>query len=131
MCLSPMRLAASAKRCGSWGSNASGLPVLMAQKPQWRVQMSPKIMKVAEPFDQHSGRFGQRALSHTVCRRASRIICSTCCTFSGLGRRTFNQSGNLRLTSSIFAIGGIIPARVSHAEIEMDAERAHELFQIA
>jgi hypothetical protein len=39
-----------------------------AQKPQWRVQMSPPSMKVAVRSDQHSKMFGQRASWQTVCR---------------------------------------------------------------
>jgi choline dehydrogenase-like flavoprotein len=38
----------------------------MAQNPQLRVQMLPRIRKVAVPALQHSPRFGQRALPHTV-----------------------------------------------------------------
>src|SRR5215472_7433469 len=35
--------------------------------------MSPRIMNVAAPCSQHSPMFGQRALSHTVCRSRVRI----------------------------------------------------------
>ncbi len=45
-----------------------GSPVLTAQKPQARVQTSPRIMKVAVPRFQQSPMFGQRASSQTVCR---------------------------------------------------------------
>jgi hypothetical protein len=36
-------------------------PFETAQKPQWRVQTSPPIMKVAVRSVQHSKMFGQRA----------------------------------------------------------------------
>ena len=38
----------------------------LEQNPHARVQMSPRIMKVAVPCSQHSPMLGQRALSHTV-----------------------------------------------------------------
>jgi len=41
---------------------------------QARVQMSPRIMKVAVPWSQHSPMFGQRALSQTVCRSSVRMM---------------------------------------------------------
>src|ERR1041385_912811 len=65
----------------------------MAQKPQLRVQMSPRIMKVAVRFDQHSPRFGQRALSQTVWSFWSRIMSLTSATVCGLGTRLVSQSG--------------------------------------
>ena len=37
------------------------------------MQTSPRIMKVAVPWFQHSPMFGQRASSHTVLSRSSRI----------------------------------------------------------
>src|SRR5688572_23357180 len=64
-----MRRVASATRCGSSTSSASGLAVLTAQKPHALVQRSPAIMNVAVPLLQHSQGFGHLALSHTVCRR--------------------------------------------------------------
>ncbi len=60
---------ASANLSGSSRSRPSGRPVLTAQKPQPRVQMSPRIMNVAVPAPQHSPMFGQRALSQTVWSR--------------------------------------------------------------
>jgi hypothetical protein len=38
-----------------------GFPVFTLQKPQRRVQVSPRIMKVAVPRSQHSPMFGQAA----------------------------------------------------------------------
>ena len=43
-----------------------GSPVFTLQKAQARVQVSPRIMKVACFFDQHSPMFGQPASSQTV-----------------------------------------------------------------
>src|ERR1700722_18924767 len=71
----PMRATASATRSGSSSSGGpSGFPLGTAQNPHARVQMLPKIMKVAVRCSQHSPMFGQRALSQTVCRSRGRII---------------------------------------------------------
>ena len=67
-CSRPMAATASATRRGSSGSNQVGRPVLIAQKPQARVQTSPRIITVAVRWSQHSPRFGQRASSQTVLR---------------------------------------------------------------
>ena len=48
-------------------------PTCTLQKPQRRVQTSPRIMKVAVPRSQHSPMFGQLASSQTVCRDFERI----------------------------------------------------------
>src|ERR1035437_2101980 len=57
---------------GSEGSSGisprAGLNLGTEQKPQTRVQRSPRIMKVAAPRWKHSWMLGQRADSHTVCR---------------------------------------------------------------
>src|SRR5256885_9850791 len=72
---SPILASASATRNGSSSSGGpTGLPEGTAQKPQARVQMSPRIMKVAVPCSQHSPMFGQRALSQTVCRSSVRMM---------------------------------------------------------
>ncbi len=57
---------ASATRRGSSSSNQVGRPVLTAQKPQARVQVSPRIMIVAVRWSQHSPMLGQWASSQTV-----------------------------------------------------------------
>src|SRR5258706_6164543 len=44
-----------------------GFPVAMLQKPQERVQTSPRIISVAVPAAQHSPMFGHLALWQTVC----------------------------------------------------------------
>ena len=69
---SRMALTASATRRGSSSSNQVGLPVLMAQNPQARVQTSPRIITVAVRWSQHSPMLGQTASSQTVLRFRSR-----------------------------------------------------------
>ena len=69
----PMRAIARATRAGSSGSFQVGLPVLTLQNPHRRVQVSPRIMKVAVPRSQHSPTFGQAASWQTVWRPSARI----------------------------------------------------------
>jgi hypothetical protein len=64
---------ASATRRGSAVSTAPGRPCDTAQYAQARVQTSPRIMKVAVPWFQHSPMFGHCASSHTVWSFSSRI----------------------------------------------------------
>src|SRR5262249_38558210 len=78
---------------GSSGSSALGLPFPTAQKPQWRVQISPRIMNVAVPSPQHSNMFGHRASWQTVCRFRPAIIRLTRSKPLPALIRTFNQSG--------------------------------------
>ena len=60
------------------GRARPGVPLPTAQKPQWRVQMSPISMKVAvRSRAQHSWMFGQRASSQTVTSERRRIIART------------------------------------------------------
>ena len=63
----------SARCAGSFGSTASGIPVLTLQKAQARVQVSPRIITVACFWVQHSPMLGQAASSQTVCNPFSRI----------------------------------------------------------
>ena len=72
-CRMPIRAIDSATRRGSSSSSQVGRPVLTAQKAQARVQVSPRIMKVAVPALQHSPMLGQWASSHTVWRPSDRI----------------------------------------------------------
>ena len=65
----------SARWRGSSASGASGRPWPTSQNGQRRVQMSPRIMKVAVPLPKHSAMFGQEASSHTVCSFWLRRIC--------------------------------------------------------
>src|SRR4051812_596883 len=65
----------SARWRGSCGSGASGRPCATSQNGQRRVQMSPRIMKVAVPLPKHSAMFGHEASSQTVCSFCSRKIC--------------------------------------------------------
>ena len=67
----PIRATERATRSGSSGSFQVGLPVLTLQKPQRRVQVSPRIMNVAVPRSQHSPTFGQAASWQTVWRFSS------------------------------------------------------------
>src|SRR5580765_8433774 len=62
----------SARWRGSSASGASGRPCATSQNGQRRVQMSPRIMKVAVPLPKHSAMFGQEASSQTVWRFCSR-----------------------------------------------------------
>ena len=59
---------------GSATSGGRGLPCATSQNGQRRVQISPKIIKVAVPPLKHSPMLGQLASSHTVCRLLSRRI---------------------------------------------------------
>ena len=58
-CLIPIIFIERATFSGSSQSTDSGLPVFTPQKPHDRVQIFPKIMKVAVPSPQHSPIFGQ------------------------------------------------------------------------
>ena len=70
----PIWATAAATRRGSSASmSPPRLPLVTAQKAQARVQTSPRIMKVAVPWPQHSAMLGQRASSHTVTRSRPRI----------------------------------------------------------
>src|SRR5690606_21139898 len=60
-----------ATRLGSSQSTGRGLPVATAQKEHERVQILPKIIKVAVPAPQHSPIFGQLPLSQMVCNLCS------------------------------------------------------------
>ncbi len=60
-CARPSFTTASATRPGSNESKALGRPVATLQKVQPRVQISPMIIIVAWPFDQHSPALGQPA----------------------------------------------------------------------
>jgi len=65
-CRNPIFFAASATERGSPGDGAMyGRPVVTLQKPQERVQTSPRIMNVAVPRKKHSPRFGHASDSHT------------------------------------------------------------------
>ena len=101
------RWVASATRCGSSASSASGRAVLTAQKPQARVHFSPAIMKVAVPWLQHSQRFGHWASSQTVTNLRSVIRDLVDQKTGLLGRRTLIHEGFLSRcnTGSILIFG--------------------------
>ena len=71
---SPIFFTDWATRSGSSGSLCVGLPVLTLQKPQRRVQVSPRIMKVAVPRSQQSPMLGQAASWQTVCSPSASSI---------------------------------------------------------
>jgi hypothetical protein len=60
--LSRISFTASRTAAGSFSLSGSGWPFSTAQKPQFLVQMFPRIKKVAVRFSQHSPMLGQRAL---------------------------------------------------------------------
>ncbi len=68
-------------------------PVATAQNEQERVQMFPKIMKVAVPAPQHSPILGQFPLSQIVCNLCSSTKPRTCAYSFPIGSLTLNQSG--------------------------------------
>ena len=80
------------------GSNKStefGLPVLTLQKAQALVQVSPKIIKVACFFCQHSEILGQAASSHTVIKLYFFIIFFVELNRFDMGALTLIQDGFL------------------------------------
>ena len=82
-----------ATRSGSSGSFQVGLPVLTLQKPQRRVQVSPRIMNVAVPRSQHSPTLGQAASWQTVCSPSDLIISVSSRYFGPPGGGTLNHGG--------------------------------------
>jgi hypothetical protein len=69
--VSDIAATAAPTRAGSSRSSVGGLPVAMWQKPQERVQTSPRIISVAVPADQHSPMLGHLADWQTVWSRWS------------------------------------------------------------
>src|SRR5579863_7578588 len=94
---------ASATLCGSSQSTGRGLPVATAQNPQLRVQMFPRIIKVAVPAPQHSPIFGQLPLSQIVWSLYWSTRLRTCLKFSPIGSLTRSQFGFL-LRGSVVSI---------------------------
>ena len=92
-CRSPIRLTLSATFSGSLASGGKGCPVFVAQKRQFLVQMSPKIINVAVLRLQHSDLFGHLPLLQIVCNECLLTIRSTSAKVSLLWSRIFNQSG--------------------------------------
>ena len=90
---SPIFATERATRAGSSGSFHVGLPVCTLQKPQRRVQVSPRIMNVAVPRSQHSPTFGQAASWQTVCRFSCLIIAVRSRYFGPPGAGTLNHGG--------------------------------------
>ena len=92
-CLRFINRKLSATRAGSFRSRVAGRPVLTLQKPQLRVQVSPRIIIVAEPRLQHSPMFGQLASWQTVCSLCSSMIAFRRRYSSPPGTRARSQSG--------------------------------------
>ena len=92
-CLTCINFTELATRLGSSVSTANGLPVATAQKEHERVQMLPKIIKVAVPAPQHSPIFGQLPLSQMVCNLCVSTRLRTCAYSLPTGNLTLNQSG--------------------------------------
>jgi hypothetical protein len=92
-CLSPSVATVSASRAGSPASTACGIPVLMLQNAQARVQVSPRIITVACFCSQHSPMFGQAASSQTVCSRLPWISLRVAWKASEFGAFTRIQAG--------------------------------------
>ena len=82
-----------ATRAGSSGSFHVGFPVLTLQKPQRRVQVSPRIMNVAVPRCQHSPMFGHAASWQTVWRFSASIIPLSSRYLGPPGAGTLNHGG--------------------------------------
>ncbi len=92
-CFTPISLTDWATRPGSKASTSCGLPVITLQKPQLRVQMFPKIMKVAVPSPQHSPMLGQWPLSQMVWSLCSETMFRTSRYASPVGNFTRNHLG--------------------------------------
>src|SRR3990167_5406384 len=84
---------------GSFGSSGSGRPCATSQKLQRRVHLSPIIIKVAVPWEKHSGKLGQAASSQTVTSLFLRNNCLRLLIAGDAGIRTRIQSGLRRGTS--------------------------------
>src|SRR5690625_7127392 len=67
-CFIPIFLMDCATFSGSAQSRDSGRPVRTPQNPHERVQMFPKIIKVAVPSVQHSPMFGHEPEVQIVCK---------------------------------------------------------------
>src|SRR6185437_6930668 len=92
-CLTCISLTELATRLGSSISTAKGFPVATAQKEHERVQMLPRIIKVAVPSPQHSPIFGQLPLSQMVCNLCVSTKLRTCLYSSPIGNFTLSQFG--------------------------------------
>src|SRR5882762_7116783 len=107
-CFTPINFIASATRLGSSKSYSVGRPVATAQNVQLRVQIFPRIMKVAVPAPQHSPMFGQLPLSQIVCNLFSSTSLRTLAYSGPMGNFTRSQSGLRFLVSSLDMTGSSI-----------------------
>src|SRR5690606_40135406 len=92
-CLTCINLTEFATRFGSSWSTGNGRPVATAQNEHDRVQIFPRIIKVAVPAPQHSPMLGQFPLSQMVCSLCSSTKLLTCRYSFPTGNFTRNQSG--------------------------------------
>src|SRR5690554_3501732 len=101
-CLIPMILMDRATFSGSAQSTVSGLPVRTPQNPQERVQILPKIIKVAVPSPQHSPILGQLPEVQMVFSLylSTRLLNSVY--FLPVGNFTRNHLGFASLAGKIF-----------------------------
>src|SRR5829696_1972541 len=99
---SPIFATERATRAGSSGSFHVGVPVMTWQKPQRRVQVSPRIMNVAVPRSQHSPMFGQAASWHTVLRLFSLMVWFSSRYFGEPGAGTLYQAGLRSRYATVF-----------------------------
>ena len=90
-----------------WGSSASiksGRPAGTEQKRHARVQVPPKIMKVATPCFQQEPILGQLADSQTVCKRLPLKSSFMAPTFFMSGISCLNHRGSLTNPVSNFSL---------------------------
>src|SRR5207244_4394440 len=123
-------MTASATRCGSSSSNASGFAVVTAQNPHARVQRSPAIMNVAVPWLQHSQRFGHCALSQTVCSRKSEISAFVEKKTGFDGKRTLIQDGLCGWCNAGSIFAQDIVDQINETEIETQPSRRSLGFEV-
>jgi hypothetical protein len=76
---------------GSSQSTVSGLPVFYTTKPQERVQVFPKIIKVAVPSPQHSPILGQLLMRKSYSNYIYQLSYEAQC--FPIGNFTFNHFG--------------------------------------
>jgi len=89
------------------------------------VQRSPAIINVAVPCDQHSHRFGHRALSQTVCSRNAPSRPPVRANRRSLGRLNRNQRGS-RAGRSVALI--VLAVIISKGFSLADAKKSRQCF---
>src|SRR5690554_2369966 len=115
-CLTSINFTDRATRFGSSISTGSGRPVATAQNEHERVQILPRIIKVAVPAPQHSPILGQFPLSQIVCNLCSSTRLRTCLYSLPTGSFTLNQSGLRCLPSSRTTGNSIIKTKIGNIQ---------------